>query len=241
MDLFLSSAMTPKLLHFDEISSTNDYLFDQAGADLQSWPDHSVVCASMQTRGRGRNQREWESPSGASLSFSILIRNSTVPAHWYGILLAMAATKSLNEQGVQAGLKWPNDVLVDDKKLAGVLGQAAENYLVVGLGLNLSKVEITGSTSLEDFGLKTDFDFQLSGILSNFSQIIERQSSAGLTDLLPELRQLSHALGRRVRITLEGEDIEGLATDIDSEGKLIIDNGRFAVSAGDIMHLRGVG
>ena len=240
MDLFLSSALTPKLIHFDQIGSTNDYLLRQAVAEPLDWPSGSVVCASEQTKGRGRNQRAWESPAGSSLSFSVLIRDPQIPPHWYGILMAMAATTSFRGQGAEAGLKWPNDVLVKDKKLAGILGQSTDNYLVVGLGLNLSRVDIAGSTCVEEIGLNSDYDYQLAGILAAFNQLLDRQKTVGLSQLLPELRDLSHTLGRRVRITLEGQDVEGLATGIDSEGRLVLDQGRVTVSVGDIVHLRGV-
>lgn len=239
MQLNLSSAHSSKLVFFDQLGSTNQYLLEQAGFSSDSWPDQSVVCAGHQTAGRGRNDRQWESPAGASLASSILIRKPVGQAQWYGILLAMSFAKSLRLQAVDAGVKWPNDVLVDEQKVAGVLGQAASEYLVVGIGVNLKPVDIQGSTSLAELALNQDLDTQLAGLLSNFAEFRQSYERDGVTAILEELRDLSHTLGRRVKVTTESGVIQGMATNIDNQGKLELDHGRVRISAGDILHLRG--
>lgn len=240
MQLNLSSAHSSKLVFFDQLGSTNQYLLEQAGHSFDSWPDQSVVCAGHQTAGRGRNDRQWESPAGASLASSILIRKPVGQAHWYGILAAMSLAKSLKTQGVDAGLKWPNDVLVNEQKIAGVLSQAANDYLVVGIGVNLRKVEIEGSISIAELVLNEDFDSQLAGLLSNFSDLRKSYEQGGVSEILEELREISHTLGLKVRVKTEQGVIEGVATNIDQQGKLEIDHGRETVFVGDILHLRGV-
>lgn len=238
MDLNLSSRHASRLIFFEKLGSTNEYLINQAAIEQSLWPDGSVVCAATQTEGRGRNQRQWESPPGASLACSILIRNPQGAAHWYGILLAMAAAKALSRQEVAAGLKWPNDVLVDGKKIAGVLGQAAKDYLVVGIGLNLKPVNIEGSVSLQDLELNQDFDFQLAAILAEFETLRGDYQLHGVTAILEDLRDISHTLGQRVKVTTESGTLQGLATGIDSEGRLVLNHDQ-KISAGDILHLRG--
>jgi BirA family biotin operon repressor/biotin-[acetyl-CoA-carboxylase] ligase len=240
MQLNLSSAHSSKLVFFDQLGSTNQYLLEQAGLNSDSWPDQSVVCAGHQTAGRGRNDRQWESPAGASLASSVLIRNPSGEAHWYGILVAMSLAKSLRSQGVDAGLKWPNDVLVNEQKIAGVLSQAANDYLVVGIGINLRKLDIEGSISIAELKLNEDFDAQLAGLLSNFSILRKSYEQGGVSEILEELRGISHTLGLRVRVRTEQGVIEGVATNINQQGKLEIDHGRETVFAGDILHLRGV-
>ena len=239
MDLNLSSHHSNKLVFFEKIGSTNEFLLQNAEVDAIEWPDLSVVCAGQQTSGRGRNQREWKSPEGSSLSCSILVRNPKGAAHWYGILLAMALTRSLKDQGVQAGLKWPNDVLVAENKIAGVLGQASADFLVVGIGLNLRPIEIENSVSLEELNLDLDFDFQLSRLLAEFVSLRSQFEVSSVAAVLEELREISHTLGRKVRVTTEAGILEGRATDIDSQGRLVLDRGAQTVSAGDILHLRG--
>lgn len=240
MDLNLSSAYSPKLVFLEQVGSTNQYLIENAVLGQTEWPDFSIVCAGQQTAGRGRNQRQWESPAGASLSCSILIRNPKGAAHWYGILLAMALAQSLNLQGANAGLKWPNDVLVEDKKIAGVLGQANADYLVVGIGVNIQSVDIDNSVSLAELNLDTGFDFQLAGLLREFTGIRQDYELSGVTAVLEQLKNISHTLGRNVRVTTEVGILEGTATDIDSQGRLVLERGKHTISAGDILHLRGV-
>lgn len=239
MDLNLSSANSSRLVFFEQIGSTNQFLLDSA-YDLQQWPDGSVVCAAEQTSGVGRNNRSWQSPAGESLSLSILIRKPSGASHWYGMLLAMALTRSLVEQGADAGLKWPNDVLVGERKISGLLGQAAADYLVVGLGLNLHSVAVEGSTSISEIGLDPDFDMQMAAILKEFSKLRAQYELSGLAAILDELRAISLTLGKRVRVTIEDGIIEGFATEIDEQGRLVLNDGEHVISAGDIFHLRGV-
>ena len=239
MELNLSASFANKLLYFDQLDSTNDYLMEKALEDAGSFPDMTVVCTGWQTAGRGRNQRQWVSPKSSSLASSILIREPASAAHWYGILLALAAVKSLRGQGIDAGLKWPNDVLVQDRKLAGILGQSGGDYLVIGIGLNLSEVEIENSISLSELAVTTDYDLQLSSILENFSKLRQVFETSGVSAVLDDLKSLSHTLGKKVRVTTEQGQYEGIATDIDSQGRLVLDHGDKTISAGDIMHLRG--
>ena len=240
MDLNFSSPHSSKLVFFEQIGSTNQYLLEKAVSDFDSWPDGSVVCAAEQTAGRGRYERDWKSPAGSSLAFSVLIRNPKGAGHWYPMLLAISLVRSLSSQGVEAGLKWPNDVLVAEKKLSGLLGQSSTDLLVLGMGVNLKPVGIADSVSVSELGLDHSFDLQLAGILREFAGLRELYESGGLAAILGELRRISHTLGRRVRVTTENGALEGVATGIDDQGRLVLDNGRDVISAGDILHLRGV-
>ena len=240
MELNLSAGFANKLLYFDQLDSTNEFLMKKASDDARQFPDMTVVSTSWQTAGRGRNERQWVSPMGSSLASSILIRKPASAAQWYGILLALAAVKSLRGQQLDAGLKWPNDVLVQERKLAGILGQSGGDYLVVGIGLNLSAVDIENSISLSELAVKTDYDLQLSSILENFSELRREFETNGVSAVLDDLRSLSHTLGKRIRVTTDQGQFEGVATDIDTQGRLVLDHGDKTVSAGDIVHLRGV-
>lgn len=240
MDLKFSIVAASKLVYFEKIGSTNSFLIESAAKNPPEWPDGSVVCAGEQTAGRGRNDRAWESPAGSSLSSSVLIREPIGAAHWYGILLAMALVRSMRNQGVNAGLKWPNDVMVEERKVSGLLGQSAEGFLVIGIGLNLEPVEIADSVSLSELGLSQDYDFQLSRLLTEFHQLRAAYENAGVAAVLDELRSISLTLGRRVRVHTEDGVLEGFVSGIDDQGRLVIEEGKHVVSAGDIVHLRGV-
>src|SRR5207248_4297447 len=98
-----------------------------------------VVVAEEQTAGRGRLDRSWESPPRAGLTFSVLLRPVTAADSWVPLLAGLAVARALNEQaGVEAALKWPNDVIVNDRKVAGVLAEAAGGAVVIGVGLNVT-------------------------------------------------------------------------------------------------------
>jgi BirA family biotin operon repressor/biotin-[acetyl-CoA-carboxylase] ligase len=240
MELNLSRAFANKLIYFDQLESTNSFLMQKASDDIAHFPDMTVVSTAWQTAGRGRNNRQWISSKGSSLASSILIRKPVGDAHWYGILLALAAVKSLRGQQVDAGLKWPNDVLVQERKLAGILGQSRMDYLVIGIGLNLSSVEIENSISLSELSVTADYDLQLASILENFAALRKEFETLGVAAVLGDLRSLSHTLGKRIRVNTGQGHFEGVATDIDNQGRLVLDNGSKTVSAGDILHLRGV-
>lgn len=239
MDLKLSSECCSKLVFMRSIDSTNDYLCREASVDIELWPDFSVLCAAEQTAGRGRNQRLWQSPAGSSLSASILIRNPQGPAHFYGMLLAIAFTESLISQGVQAGLKWPNDILVNERKIAGVLGSVNKEFLVVGIGVNLLQIDLDDTDSVQNLGLDADYDLQLSKILFNFFRAQENFDSEGAQSVVAKLRNVSHTLGKKVRVQTDSGNFTGVATEIDSTGMLVLDNGKHRISGGDILHLRG--
>ena len=129
---------------FAELDSTNRYLVDEARAGA---PAGTVVVADHQTAGRGRLGRTWVAPPGASLLTSVLLRPQ-LPAERRHLLVAAAglamAEAVESETGVVAGLKWPNDLLVGDRKLCGVLAEAAADALVVGLGVNVEWTDVPG-------------------------------------------------------------------------------------------------
>ena len=152
--------------------------------------------------------------------------------------------------GIEAGVKWPNDVLVDTGKLAGILAEVAvpEPVIVVGLGLNvtLSSDEAPDpqATSLHMLGAPTlDRNALVGEILRELTTRVERWRSASGPDsaLIDDYRRHSLTAGRRVRAILPGnKEITGCATDIDDQGRLCIDTGTtvVTVSAGDVTHLR---
>ena len=209
-----------------ETGSTNADLI--AVADTAA--DRTVLRTDHQTAGRGRLDRRWEAPAGTNLLVSILFRR--VPAdpgeltRRIGLAVVDAAAESA---GVQAELKWPNDVLVDGRKLAGVLAErAASGAVVVGVGVNL--------------GWAPEGAARLDGIEpSAFLVELLRAFDALPADVHDRYRASLGTLGRRVRVVRPGGDLLGTAVDVGSDGRLVLlDDCAIShrIDAGDVVHLR---
>jgi BirA family biotin operon repressor/biotin-[acetyl-CoA-carboxylase] ligase len=235
--------------------STNDDLVRDA---RDGAPHQSVLVADHQTAGRGRLTRTWEAPPGANLLVSILLRAPHVAhppqvlAQAVGLAALRAARARLPRRSVgAAALKWPNDVLVRDAKLAGVLAvgerptHAREGFVVVGLGLNVRWCP-EGATSLLREGAAACEPVEvLSDVLAGLDALL----ALGAAELRGAYAESLGTLGRRVRVeTTDGTVVEGDAVDLDDEGRLVVapDAGasgaagtRRTIDAGDVVHLRG--
>lgn len=213
--------------HVAETGSTNADLL----ATAESRPDRSVLVADHQTAGRGRLDRRWDAPPGVNLLVSLLFHR--VPADPGDLTrrVGLAAVDACREvAGVQAVLKWPNDVLVDDRKLAGILAQrSAGGAVVVGLGLNVRWAP-DGAARLGANVAPSDV---LRGLLAAYDRLPE--------DTADRYRRTLATLGRRVRIELTDRTIAGTALDVEPDGRLVVlDNCGVThrVDVGDVIHLR---
>ncbi len=236
---------------FAEIDSTNTYLRAQA---REGAPDGTVAVADHQTAGRGRLDRTWEAPAGASLLVSVLLRPTLDPNDLY-LCTAAVALAAADACGVVAGvepqLKWPNDLLVGEAKLAGVLAEAelsggGVRSVVVGLGVNLAWPGPTGvgGTCLDELSpaaAPVSRDALLAALLQALGprRALLDEISGRLT-LATELRQRCATIGRQVSVELPGETLTGLATGVDDAGHLLVESGGTTrvVAAGDVVHLR---
>lgn len=235
-----------------ETGSTNADLLARhaAGEDIRG----AVLLAEHQSAGRGRNGRSWSAPPRSQIALSIGVDAEGVPAEgwgWLPLLTGVALVDAVREStGIEAGVKWPNDVLVGSGKLAGILAEVAapDPIIVVGLGLNVTLTEQEApdprATSLQMLGAQMlDREVVLAALLRALATRIDRWRTAQGPDqaLVDDYRQRSLTLGARVRALMPGDrEITGAATDIDSVGRLNIDTGAdvVTVSAGDITHLR---
>lgn len=232
--------------------STNADLLGRGG------PEGQVLVAEEQTAGRGRMGRSWLSQPGASLTFSVLLRPVTVPAGrrgWLPLLTGVAVAAAVRATAsVAATLKWPNDVLVGDRKLAGILAEQSGDAVVIGIGLNVAAprdalpVSPAGlqATSLLAEGAEVARDALLVAVLRNLERwylAFGSDPDPGGVGLLAEYRTLCDTLGRAVRVELPGGRVlAGVATDIDADGRLLVMAPGAAapaqVAAGDVIHLR---
>lgn len=221
-----------------------------AGEDIRG----AVLLAEYQSAGRGRNGRSWSAPPRSQVALSIGVDADGVPPEswgWLPLLTGVALVDAVRDTtGIEAGVKWPNDVLVGTGKLAGILAEVAapDPIIVVGLGLNVTltaeEAPDPRATSLQMLGaVMLDRDVLAGAILRELTTRIERWRAAKGPDpaLVQDYRQRSLTLGSRVRAVMPGDrEIIGIAIDIDSLGRLSIDTGAevVTVSAGDITHLR---
>jgi BirA family biotin operon repressor/biotin-[acetyl-CoA-carboxylase] ligase len=239
-----------------ETGSTNA---DVAEAARAGEPEGLIVLAEQQTSGRGRRDRQWVSPPRAGLTLSVLLRpGEQVPSRnwgWLPLLAGVALQEAVQRIAeIDASLKWPNDLLVQDAKCAGILAEVTGDAVVLGIGLNVTtRVDelpaTTGlpATSLQIAGAKsTDRDPLLKALLRGLARWYggwrETGGDAELCGLLGAYRRGCSTIGRAVRVQLPaGEVLTGEATTVDTDGRLVIstaDGGQKLISAGDVLHVR---
>lgn len=253
----------------EETGSTNA---DVVGLARSGAAAGLVVIAEHQTAARGRLDREWSAPARSGLTFSMLLRPSDVtpdvmpdlqvglpplasvavpPARWsllplvVGVGIASALRRVAE---VDIGLKWPNDLMIGDRKLAGILAEVVDDAVVVGVGLNVTvreaELPVPTAISLALAGASTtDRDTLLRAALRGTGDEYlawRRVEGDGELSVLPRYRELCVTLGRDVRVDLGGDSLEGRAVDISADGSLVVETsaGRRSVSAGDVVHVR---
>lgn len=231
----------------EETGSTNADLIARAGAGEQI--AGAVLLAEHQTAGRGRHGRSWSAPPRSQISMSIAVDTTGVPPQawgWLPLLTGLAVAQTVRELDVDAGLKWPNDVLVGGGKLAGILAEVSGAVIVVGLGLNVSltadELPDPNAVSLSMLG-HDDVDRTALAVLvlGAMSERVAQWRDGDSAALAADYRAMSTTIGTRVRAILPGDaEIVGIATGIDDSGRLLIDDAgtEVTVAAGDITHLR---
>ena len=237
----LQRALEPdgwRLEVLDSAGSTNAVVADRARAGE---PGGLVVVAEAQTSGRGRLDRTWVSPPRAGLTFSVLVR-PPLPANrlpWLPLVTGLAVATALQERAeVDAALKWPNDVLIDGRKVCGVLAELpVPGAVVLGIGLNVttraSELPHERATSLRLAGASTsDRGTVLRAVLRSLGRVLSDVESARAV-----YRERCSTVGSVVRVELPGGTaVEGVAQAVDDGGRLVVDGVPYG--AGDVVHLR---
>lgn len=253
----------------EQVGSTNAELLARAGADPGAWPAPSVLTTDSQTRGRGRLGRQWEAPPRSGVALSLLVRpQAPVEAWgWLPLLAGVAVVGVVRDlAGLPAQVKWPNDVLVEGRKLCGILVEVLPGAVagtgpagvVVGVGVNATTTRaeldgggLGGATSLRLEGAaSTDRDVLVRALVRALTAELARFEAAGgdaaASGLAARAAEACTTLGRDVVVHLPGgAQLRGVAEGLDGDGRLLVrregaaaDEGPVPVSAGDVVHVR---
>lgn len=236
------------------VATTGSTNADLAELARTSPADGMVLVSEEQTAGRGRFERRWETPAGASVAFSLLLR-PTRPARdwgWLSLLAGMAVSTGIERAtGAERGrveLKWPNDVLIDGKKLCGILSERVESSqgpaaAVVGVGINISldeaELPVSTATSLRLAGLEEDKSEVLAAVFTEFARLYELWERDG--QVHDEYLRRCASIGRPLRVMIDEQtNVLGTGESVDEFGRLVVrtPSGLQAFSAGDVFHLR---
>ncbi|MFB7251816.1 biotin--[acetyl-CoA-carboxylase] ligase [Microbacterium sp. NPDC056234] len=248
MDFPLADAVASRLVVVEESPSTNAQLREQR-ADAAHL---TVLLTTHQTAGRGRLDRTWTTPAGSALAISVLLRDlpKAESLGWIPLAAGMAMADAVATQlpDHEVGVKWPNDVLVDGRKICGILAEGADGAVVVGAGVNTAmtadQLPVETATSFAVLGAVADLDRLARDFLVGLDQALVNLVAAGDADaaglrVAVEARCLS--LGRPVEVSLpDGAVLQGTAVGLEADGRLIVETGgqRHPIAAGDVVHAR---
>lgn len=210
----------------EEVDSTNDEIRRLA---LASAADGTVVLADRQTAGRGRRGAAWVCPPGQALAFSVLVRPEEPKALWPRLALAagLAVAEALELQGVVTGIKWPNDVWIDGKKICGVLVEAGSDFAIIGIGVNVNvpsfpdELAETATSLLIESGEPHDRAGVLASILRRL-EIRRHQIDRGYEQLLDAVRCRCVLTGKRLSLHAADGPRVGFCEGIGVGGELLV-------------------
>lgn len=238
---------------FNEIDSTNL----EAKRRITDGIEHDLlIVSSHQTAGRGRHNRTWFSPEGG-LYFSLVLRPRLGPefAPLSGLLCACAVAEGVQSLGIDnVVLKWPNDVLVMEDKISGILNELVtitpvDNWVILGIGINQNisvsefpeDISYTATSVEEILGKHTSPELLLCSVLNSIDRMLGVvESEKSFSTVLKQWSEMSGTLGRKVRIDDGTQTIIGIASELLEDGSLTVntENGRVTVTMGDVTHLR---
>lgn len=248
MDGLDTSIIGGDIRYFDEVDSTNDIAKKMGSLSDEG----TVVIAEMQDSGRGRKGDHWVSPRGG-VWMSVILKPNVVPAYAprFTLMAGVAVARAIREFGIEASLKWPNDVLVGDKKVCGILTEMdAEtdqiNFVVIGIGINvnvlledLSEDFRSSSTTLSEVkGEELDRIAFVQALLRALEDEYVRSKTLGFSSILEEWKSLSSTIGRDVDVVTPQRMISGKAVGITENGTLLVETaeGMEEIVAGSCIH-----
>lgn len=248
-----AAAVSPRLQVIETVDSTNAKLLRDAAADPEAFPHLSVLLTRDQRAGRGRLDRTWTTPPGSALAVSVLLRVGAVghaARGWIPLAAGAALVEAVDTQlrDLSVTLKWPNDVLVEGQKIAGILAEVEPTdpeVVVVGVGVNTTmdaaEIPVATATSFAALGRTADEDRLLADYLTGLRDRIAELAVRGPLAIADDIAKRCATLGKEVAVSLPDDTtLTGTAVRLDEDGRLVVDGGagEVAVSAGDVVHVR---
>lgn len=250
----LSTHHLGQTIHFHEsLPSTNETAFRLAADGAEHG---EVVVAEQQTAGKGRRGRAWVSPTGLNLYFSAILRPELPPqrAPELTLVAAVALAEALREADADARIKWPNDVQIGGRKVAGILTElSAEpervHFVVLGVGVNLNagpehfpaEVAETATSLSQALGRRVNRALFTTALWGRLEEWLDLHHEVGFDPVRQRWKELSSTLGQEVRVRTDRSELRGVAEDIDVSGALMVRTAEGSlerVLAGDVEQLR---
>ena len=241
-----------EIISYKKVDSTNDVAYGLAENGIR---EGTVILAEEQARGKGRHGRTWTSPPKSGICLSCILRPEIAPNEIPRITLlaAVAVAKSIRRiTGLNAMIKWPNDILINNKKVCGILTemkaeQDSVDFIILGIGVNVNARASglpKGASSLKE-ELRSHEAVSRVELVKNILEGLESDylllKKEGFKPIVEEWKHLSAMLGSRIKVVLQNSAFEGQAHDIDDDGSLVVrlDSGVLRkVSSGDIVMAR---
>ncbi len=235
--------------YFSSVSSTNTAACARAEAGD---PEGTIVVAEFQKAGKGRLGRDWHSPSGENLYISLILRPEISPSEASGVTLlaAVAAADTLKEKNIDPVIKWPNDILVNGKKIAGILTEMSSDqdqvhYIIPGIGININTniskmpegLRTQPASILSETGKKMNRAEFTALFLQKFESLYLDFKINGFSNILEQWKKYSNIIGRKVKVELLRGTVCGICESIDSTGALIVRDEEGAINhiiSGDV-------
>lgn len=233
-----------KIHQYSKLDSTNDYAL--CNRDKLVYGD--VVVADTQTNGHGRFNRKWVSSNQNNLYFTIVLGDIDNP-QYLPLYTAVVLTRLLDSIGIQAKIKWPNDILIDNKKVAGILVQSVlqngKNYVVVGIGMNLflsaeEKLEIAVPvTFLENFVRDVNKNKLLEELLNTFFSGLETLNKEGFLSIKNEYQIKSSLIGEQITVKCSQKEFVGKVIGFSDNGEMLLmdENHTFTINSGEVVKI----
>jgi BirA family biotin operon repressor/biotin-[acetyl-CoA-carboxylase] ligase len=207
----------------EQTDSTNDEIRRRKGAGAGL-----VVVAERQTAGRGRRGSAWLSSPGESLTFSVLLRPKAPKPLWprLSLVAGLAVVEALEKCGLEARIKWPNDVLVGSRKICGILVEAGADHVIVGIGLNVGTQEFPEALEATSLRLELGRQFDRADVLTLILRSLNGWSGeigSGFPGFLERIRERCALSGERVRLQSGERPVEGTVVEIGDAGELVLE------------------
>ena len=237
-----------EIFYYDEVDSTNRIAESLA---KQNHREGTLVLANLQSSGRGRNMNQWYSPKGVNLYSTLLLKPVRENLHRIPFIGGLAVSRALSKYNLNADMKWPNDVLIEERKIAGILMQSAMEgemlqYAIVGIGINVNVVDFPAhlqstatSIALEKAVVRREQ--LLANLLFEFEELYEKMNSTSWSDFSAEIeKHSSYSKNCHVEIKMSDGITEGITGGLDPFGGLILKtaNGPIVVYSGEVKACR---